>query len=154
MLICFQDQCCNYKGVVKGDEMETNEDNNGLAIGAFGSAFCADISATYTYEMCKNIFTKLRHAGLYRDDSLSIFEGKRTSLLNCGPPSDTNANLDGREVDEMVETAIPKEEWEKWEEKVTMVNKEAFPYLDIKMYWEDMDLQIAVYSKENQRIKY
>eukprot|EP00957_Ditylum_brightwellii_P093336 7107439-Ditylum_brightwellii.AAC.1 len=36
------------------------------------------------------------------------------------PPSNTGANLDVMEVDEMVETAIPEEEWEKWEEKVTV----------------------------------
>eukprot|EP00957_Ditylum_brightwellii_P207937 15355193-Ditylum_brightwellii.AAC.1 len=54
----------------------------------------------------------------------------------------------------MVETAIPEEEWEKWEEKVTVLSKEAFPYLDMKMYWDNKDLWFVVYNKENQRIKY
>eukprot|EP00957_Ditylum_brightwellii_P139447 10627750-Ditylum_brightwellii.AAC.1 len=77
-LVCFQDQYYNYKGVVGGDEMEANEDDNGLAIGTYESAFCADISATYTYKMCDKIFAKLRYAGLYLDDGLAIFEGKKT----------------------------------------------------------------------------
>eukprot|EP00957_Ditylum_brightwellii_P190166 14475606-Ditylum_brightwellii.AAC.1 len=54
----------------------------------------------------------------------------------------------------MVETAIPEEEWDKWEEKVTVVSKEVFPYLDMKMYWDNVNLWFAVYNKENQRIKY
>eukprot|EP00957_Ditylum_brightwellii_P195707 14910985-Ditylum_brightwellii.AAC.2 len=70
------------------------------------------------------------------------------------PLGDTNANLDGREADEMVEQAISEEEWERWEKKVTVVSKEAFPYLDMKMYWDNKDLQFAVCNKENQRINY
>eukprot|EP00957_Ditylum_brightwellii_P127516 9724571-Ditylum_brightwellii.AAC.1 len=53
-----------------------------------------------------------------------------------------------------METTIPEEEWDKWEEKVTMVRKEAFPYLDMKLYWDKQDLHLAVYNKENQCIKY
>eukprot|EP00957_Ditylum_brightwellii_P150272 11444191-Ditylum_brightwellii.AAC.1 len=34
-------------GVVGSGEEQENEDNNGLAIGAFGAAFCADTNATY-----------------------------------------------------------------------------------------------------------
>eukprot|EP00957_Ditylum_brightwellii_P061848 4693551-Ditylum_brightwellii.AAC.2 len=53
----------------------------------------------------------------------------------------------------MVETVIPEEEWEEWEEKITVVSKEAFPYLDMKMYWDNNNLRFAVYNKENKRIK-
>eukprot|EP00957_Ditylum_brightwellii_P043527 3300165-Ditylum_brightwellii.AAC.1 len=77
-IVQFQDQYYNYKGVVGEDETEANEDNNGLAIDAHESAFCADISATYTYEMCDQILTELKYAGSYQDDGLAIFEGKRT----------------------------------------------------------------------------
>eukprot|EP00957_Ditylum_brightwellii_P211192 15365871-Ditylum_brightwellii.AAC.2 len=78
MLIWFQDQYYNYKGVVGGDETKSNEDDNGLAIGAYELAFCADISATYTYKMFDQILTKLIYPKSYRDDGLAIFEGKRT----------------------------------------------------------------------------
>eukprot|EP00957_Ditylum_brightwellii_P107396 8195023-Ditylum_brightwellii.AAC.1 len=43
-LVRFQDQYFNYKGVVGNDEEQNDEDNNGLAIGAFEVAFCADTS--------------------------------------------------------------------------------------------------------------
>eukprot|EP00957_Ditylum_brightwellii_P059906 4548254-Ditylum_brightwellii.AAC.1 len=50
-LVCFQDEYYSYKGVVEeGSEMD-NKDKNGLEIGAFESAFCADVAATYIYKM-------------------------------------------------------------------------------------------------------
>eukprot|EP00957_Ditylum_brightwellii_P156211 11890009-Ditylum_brightwellii.AAC.1 len=58
------------------------------------------------------------------------------------------------EEDEMKEVEIPEEEWEKWEEKVTVVRNTAFPYLDIKFYWAKNDLHFALYNKKNQQIKY
>eukprot|EP00957_Ditylum_brightwellii_P046246 3508741-Ditylum_brightwellii.AAC.1 len=70
------------------------------------------------------------------------------------PPEETDALLNGEETDERIETTIPEEEWDKWEEKVTMVRKEAFPYLDLKLYWDKQDLCFVVYNKENQHIKY
>eukprot|EP00957_Ditylum_brightwellii_P066444 5044069-Ditylum_brightwellii.AAC.1 len=54
----------------------------------------------------------------------------------------------------MVETPMPEEEWVKWEEKVTVMSKATFPHLDMKIYWDNDKLCIAVYNKENQRIKY
>eukprot|EP00957_Ditylum_brightwellii_P021195 1597687-Ditylum_brightwellii.AAC.1 len=78
MLVHFQDQYYNYKGVVNCDENKTNEDGNGLAIGAYTSAFCADISTAYTYKMCNEIFAKLKYAGSYCGDGLVIFKSKKT----------------------------------------------------------------------------
>eukprot|EP00957_Ditylum_brightwellii_P112525 8578278-Ditylum_brightwellii.AAC.2 len=54
----------------------------------------------------------------------------------------------------MMETPIPENEWDKWEEKVTVVRKEEFPYIDMKLYWDKQELWFAVYNKENQCIKY
>eukprot|EP00957_Ditylum_brightwellii_P089655 6827645-Ditylum_brightwellii.AAC.1 len=77
-LVRFQDEYYNYKGVVGSEEEQGNEDNNGLAIGAFEAAFCADTSATYVYEMCESVIEKLRYAGTYRDDGLAIFYERKT----------------------------------------------------------------------------
>eukprot|EP00957_Ditylum_brightwellii_P190701 14517936-Ditylum_brightwellii.AAC.1 len=49
---------------------------------------------------------------------------------------------------------LSPEEWARWEERVTVVEKKEFPYLDMKMYWENKTLQLAVYHKENQIKKY
>eukprot|EP00957_Ditylum_brightwellii_P029158 2203807-Ditylum_brightwellii.AAC.1 len=41
-LIHYQDGYFNYKGVVGEDRNDNNKDENGLAIGAYEAAFCAD----------------------------------------------------------------------------------------------------------------
>eukprot|EP00957_Ditylum_brightwellii_P192812 14680801-Ditylum_brightwellii.AAC.1 len=77
-LVRFQDQYFNYRGVVGNEEEQNDEDNNGLAIGAFKVAFCADTSATYVYEMCETIIKKFKYAGSYKDDGIAIFYERRT----------------------------------------------------------------------------
>eukprot|EP00957_Ditylum_brightwellii_P055788 4227408-Ditylum_brightwellii.AAC.1 len=54
----FQDKYYNYKGVVGNDMKKASKDKNGLAIGAFEAAFCADTGASFVYEMCENIIGK------------------------------------------------------------------------------------------------
>eukprot|EP00957_Ditylum_brightwellii_P131705 10045314-Ditylum_brightwellii.AAC.1 len=78
-LVQFQDKYYNYKGVVGNDTEETIDDDNGLAIGAYEVAFCTDTGATFVYEMCKNILGKMKYAGTYWDDGLTIFEGWKTT---------------------------------------------------------------------------
>eukprot|EP00957_Ditylum_brightwellii_P058327 4422315-Ditylum_brightwellii.AAC.1 len=41
-LICYTDEYFNYKGVIEENNSDNNEDENGLAIGAYKAAFCAD----------------------------------------------------------------------------------------------------------------
>eukprot|EP00957_Ditylum_brightwellii_P136815 10433000-Ditylum_brightwellii.AAC.1 len=77
-LVRFQDQYFNYKGVVGNEEEQNDEDNNGLAIGAFKAAFCTDTSATCIYEMRETIIKKLKYVGSYQDDGLAIFDERRT----------------------------------------------------------------------------
>eukprot|EP00957_Ditylum_brightwellii_P081050 6164523-Ditylum_brightwellii.AAC.1 len=54
----------------------------------------------------------------------------------------------------MLDEILPDEEWRKWKKKVKLVNKDAFPYLDMQLQWEDNNLSFAVYHKKNQTIKY
>eukprot|EP00957_Ditylum_brightwellii_P148504 11307106-Ditylum_brightwellii.AAC.1 len=39
------------------------------------------------------------------------------------------------------------EEWERWREKVKVIKKDAFPYLDMQMSWQNDNLHFSVYSK-------
>eukprot|EP00957_Ditylum_brightwellii_P074181 5636588-Ditylum_brightwellii.AAC.1 len=73
-LVRFQDKYYNYKGVVGNNTENRSKDNNGLAIGAFKDVFYADIGATFVDEMCENIIGKLKYAGNYSDDGLTIFD--------------------------------------------------------------------------------
>eukprot|EP00957_Ditylum_brightwellii_P044057 3343282-Ditylum_brightwellii.AAC.1 len=50
----------------------------------------------------------------------------------------------------MNETLIPGEEQEKWEEKVAVVSKKYFPYLDMNTYWDNNNLHFAQLKKKIQ----
>eukprot|EP00957_Ditylum_brightwellii_P054139 4100745-Ditylum_brightwellii.AAC.1 len=78
-LIRYQDEYFNYKGVMEESEIDGNEDENGLVIRGYESAFCADVGATYIYEMNENILNKLRFAGTYQDDGLTIYHTDKQS---------------------------------------------------------------------------
>ena len=157
------------------EEEQENEDNNGLAIGAFEAAFCADTSATYVYEMCESIIEKLRYAGTYRDDGLAIFDERKTvqqaiawlrnfQLLVDEVVGGTYFQFTAEvwkplealhEPTSAIELeGIPPEEWEKWKEKVKVIEENVFPYLDMKLSWRHDNLHFSVYNKENQTIKY
>eukprot|EP00957_Ditylum_brightwellii_P193890 14765427-Ditylum_brightwellii.AAC.1 len=51
-----------------------------LAIGAYESAFCADIVASYVFEMAETCFLQTKHQGIYRNNGLVIFTGKWTRM--------------------------------------------------------------------------
>eukprot|EP00957_Ditylum_brightwellii_P169602 12909437-Ditylum_brightwellii.AAC.1 len=109
--------------------------------------------------MCDKIFAKLRYTISYQDDGLAILHNTKQSHGSFmaelwSPPQETDTPLDEVESDEMMETTMPEDMWDKWEEKVTVVRKEEFPYLNIKLYWDKQELCFAVYNKENQHIKY
>eukprot|EP00957_Ditylum_brightwellii_P187973 14311077-Ditylum_brightwellii.AAC.2 len=52
-----------------------------------------------------------------------------------------------------IDEDIPAEEWDFWAEKVTVINDNAFPYLDMQLSWKGEELYFSVYSKKNQTIK-
>eukprot|EP00957_Ditylum_brightwellii_P115700 8825392-Ditylum_brightwellii.AAC.1 len=74
-LVQYKDEYYNYKGEVEvgSENEEQNEDENGLAIGAYEAAFWADVSAAYIYKKSEKLLKKLRYAGSYREDGLAIF---------------------------------------------------------------------------------
>eukprot|EP00957_Ditylum_brightwellii_P044292 3361025-Ditylum_brightwellii.AAC.1 len=47
-----------------------------LAIDTYESAFCADIVASYVFEMTEISFLQERRRGIYCDNGLVIFTGK------------------------------------------------------------------------------
>eukprot|EP00957_Ditylum_brightwellii_P101425 7729441-Ditylum_brightwellii.AAC.1 len=136
-------------------EMEV-EDNNELAIGAYEAAFCMDAAVTFVYEMCENIIDRLRYAGTYCDDGLAVDELVHSEFFQFTaelwkPPGNNEVPTkeETQEEEEMLDG-----EWKKWEERVTVILKQHFPYLDMKMHWEGKNLRFLVYNKENKTIKY
>eukprot|EP00957_Ditylum_brightwellii_P159904 12171474-Ditylum_brightwellii.AAC.1 len=116
---------------------EANDDDNGLAIGAYEAAFCADTGATFVYEMCKTILGKMKYAGTYQDDGLTIFEGWKTieeairwlrdfqlqvNKVVRGTFFQFTVEVWNPQKTQQLPTVdeeIPKEEWQFWAEKVT-----------------------------------
>ena len=49
----------------------------GLAIGGYESAFLADLVASYLFEKAKAHFYPTIYHGIYRDDVLVVFKGKK-----------------------------------------------------------------------------
>eukprot|EP00957_Ditylum_brightwellii_P020144 1519194-Ditylum_brightwellii.AAC.1 len=62
----FKDRYFNYRGAGGGNRNEIDEDNNGLAIGSFEAAFCADLCATYIFKMQEQCFCHTIFKGIYR----------------------------------------------------------------------------------------
>ena len=57
--------------------MGEREKKQGLAIGGYKSAFLADLVASYLFEKSSPIFRPTINHGIYRDDGLVVFKGKK-----------------------------------------------------------------------------
>eukprot|EP00957_Ditylum_brightwellii_P096518 7350436-Ditylum_brightwellii.AAC.2 len=51
-----------------------------LAIGAYESAFCANIVASYVFKMTETCFLQAKHCGIHQCNGLVIFTGKWTRM--------------------------------------------------------------------------
>eukprot|EP00957_Ditylum_brightwellii_P060523 4595395-Ditylum_brightwellii.AAC.1 len=52
------------------------EEDVAIAIGAYEAAFCADVVASYVFEITEMMFMQTQYRGIYRDDGLVIFVWK------------------------------------------------------------------------------
>eukprot|EP00957_Ditylum_brightwellii_P100440 7655801-Ditylum_brightwellii.AAC.1 len=75
MLIQFRGQYYVYKGTTKGKEL--SDEDVALAIGAYELAFLANIVASYMFEESGECFINCVFRGIYQDDGLVVFIGKR-----------------------------------------------------------------------------
>eukprot|EP00957_Ditylum_brightwellii_P005781 440664-Ditylum_brightwellii.AAC.1 len=74
-LIQFKGRYFIYQGAAKGKEI--SDEDVALVIGAYESAFLADIVASYVFEEMEECFVKCIYRGIYRDDRLVAFAGRR-----------------------------------------------------------------------------
>ena len=58
--------------------MVRNVLKKGLAIIGYESAFLADLVASYLFVKCSNQFKEVLWKGIYRDDGLLVFKGKKS----------------------------------------------------------------------------
>ena len=63
-----------------GEYYENNGRENeeqGLAIGGYESAFLAELVASYLFEKAKNIINQITYHGIYGNDGLLVLNGKK-----------------------------------------------------------------------------
>ena len=69
-LLNFQDKYYGYREVVL--------EIKGLEIRGYESALLANLVASYLFEVTNNQFKEVLWRGIYRDDVLLVFKGKRS----------------------------------------------------------------------------
>eukprot|EP00957_Ditylum_brightwellii_P049966 3787594-Ditylum_brightwellii.AAC.1 len=74
-LIQFKGHYFIYQGAAKGKEI--SDEDVALAIGAYESAFLADIVASYVFDETDECFVKCIYRGIYRYDGYVAFAGRR-----------------------------------------------------------------------------
>eukprot|EP00984_Skeletonema_dohrnii_P023783 scaffold12871_cov72-Skeletonema_dohrnii-CCMP3373.AAC.1 len=134
-------------------------DTKGLTIGGYESAFLADLVAAFILENTEDLFEGA-YSKIYRDDGVRICMEKKTTDEVCdwlelfqGRANTLTGSDSLKFTMEIWNPDAPEDEVPRLK-KVEIVRKEAFPYLDLEMYWRNEDLQFRVHVKENQALKY
>eukprot|EP00957_Ditylum_brightwellii_P005580 427274-Ditylum_brightwellii.AAC.1 len=135
-LVQYRGKYYAYKGAAKGQVM--GDKDVALAIGAYEAAFCADVVASYVFEMTETLVNKNVGGGLLQITTEvwapTAFQSK-FNMLHEGEMKDA---LDV-----------------KWLKHVKAISENQFPFLDMKMSWtEDGQLRFNVLNKKKQAIKY
>ena len=155
-LITFGGKYWEYGGVPDVYE-------KGLTIGGYESAFLADLVAAYILENTQQFFDEAKFDGIYRDDGLVVLNGKKSTAwiedwLNNKFQAKVNQLLGSEglqftmDIWDANNTQLLPQPANK--EKVTICAKNAFPYLDMELYWRNDELKFRVHIKPNQQIKY
>jgi hypothetical protein len=155
-LCMFRGRYFEYNGL-NGD-IDPNE--RALTIGGFESAWLADLVASYILDVTNHRFRRTTvYAGIYRDDGLLVFRGKRTvAEIHRWWQSLQH------EINEIAEGSYFQVKMVLWEpggperrtiDGVSTFNGQAFPYLDMEMFWNRSGaLNFKVHLKDNQRLQY
>ena len=56
-------------------DLDMDDQERGLAIGGYKSAWLVDLVTTYILEISKDQFEDKKYHGIYRDDGFMIFDG-------------------------------------------------------------------------------
>ena len=152
-LLQFQDKYYEYRGNVEPDQ-------RGCTIGGYESAWLTDLVMNYILDKEEEKAMKSqKFFKTYRDDGLSIFNGK----MDVKDLENWLKEFQGR-VNKLLKSEALQFTAEIWMgdgeigratkvSGVKVVSKNAFPYLDIEMFWNNQDLHFKVYKKNNQQLK-
>eukprot|EP00957_Ditylum_brightwellii_P088826 6764388-Ditylum_brightwellii.AAC.1 len=145
-----------------------------LAIGAYEAAFCADVMASYVFEMAEVMFMQTQYREIYRANWLVIFVGEWTknkiASWLCRYQTLVNRIVGGgflQSTTKVWEPTAFQNKFDrlhkgrtrdtpdaKWLKQVKVILENEFPFLVMKMSWtEDGQLRFNVYDKKKQAIK-
>jgi len=165
-IVSFRDKYYEY-GV------DADPDRRGLTIGGFESAFLADLECSFIFEKLNHLLAShTAFIGTYRDDELIVFRGQKSDEWLHGW-----LRTFQREVDRLLGTQDIQFTMEIWRpgqdtrplpnsevfvegigkfHQVSIYGEASFPYLDVKMSWDDEDgqLNFNVYKKPRELVKY
>eukprot|EP00957_Ditylum_brightwellii_P072347 5498846-Ditylum_brightwellii.AAC.1 len=151
-LVNFREKFYIYQGAAKGQNLM--EEDVALAIGAYESAFFADLVALFVFEKTAVCFKLTLLRGIYQDNGLVVFEGRRMKLEIAVWLKSFQANVnklaDGeylqfttelwRPVKDATHTTTHLDDGDGWGDDGEIS----------KALWK----KAAVYQKENQLLKY
>ena len=149
-LISFDGEYYEYHGGEKEEQ--------GLAIGGYESVLFSDLVASYLFEKAKANFNPTTYHGIYRDDGLVVFTGKRSAkeikdwLKTFQQTVDKAARNQHLQFTAEIWTIEEKSPTPAKEERVQIVTNDKFPFLD--MWSPEGDLQFSVFRKRGQQLKY
>ena len=151
-LLTFEDKYYEYgeKGI----------ETKGLAIGGYESTFLADLVASYLFEKFSNKIKEVLWKGIYRDDGLLVFKGKKSlsDIKRWREDFQSRVNkIAGNEYLQFTcEIWMPNPRPSKYKKDyVSEIATKTFPYLDLEFIWNaDGELEYQVHRKPNQQLKY
>jgi len=142
-----------------GGNVDVN--NKGLTIGGFESAFFADLVAAWILENTEEHMTDVMFDGVYRDDGILVFNKKVTATEIVSWRNNFQASVNKLTQSEHLQFTVdvwdpdaPTGSVSSDSKFVTICTDDAFPYLDMELYWRDDDLKFKVHLKPNQKLKY
>ena len=123
-----------------------------------------DLVAAYIFERTQELLDELKYDGIYRDDGILVFQGKKTTAEledRLVTFQEEAKNLLGEkflkftmDIWDPDATLLPPSDATRDSKTITINKKEGFPYLDMELYWRGNELQFRVHLKPGQNIKY
>lgn len=143
----------------------TEVESKGLTIGGYESAFLADLVAAFILENLEDLFQNdegQTYSKIYRDDGFKVeLVANRTVEEICNWYGNFQSRVNELIGSDSLQFTMeiwkpdsPPEEVPRYSDKITICRDEAFPYLDLEMYWRNDELQFRVHLKPNQVLKY
>ena len=139
-------------------------ESKGLTIGGYESAFLADLVADFILNLEEMFHSDegSTYSKIYRDDGIKVeMVANRTIDEKCNWYEEFQSNVNALiGSDSLVFTMeiwkpdSPPEEVPRNPDKITICRDDAFPYLDLEMYWRNDELQFRVHLKPNQVLNY